>query len=174
MSEALTFTKMEVLTTQTNEELGVSNGLMEDSVWLTTERDTQLINKSYDTTRVKKSHKNTDCVLVVLFESLRALAKFPSPNAFWSLSDISKNSRFTIARLKRESLLKRVVDQLVIFGTPCVVKYDRSDSFRKAKRGNPMLGITFAPTKDALVDSKRSVREGRVNLLALAAAAGKD
>jgi hypothetical protein len=123
--------------------------------------------------RLSQGSNAQDANLYAYLDSIYEIAKTDS---FLPIGKIAKGVRQTVSRTKTDIAL--VCQALRDNGRNIVVEHDWSGLqqgvWHKAKPGNPILGVTFDPPKDAGIDLRKVVREGRANPLALAAAAGSD
>jgi hypothetical protein len=157
-------------------DLGFSDGSIEEPIWLTYDKDTAKIKKQELLNQYERDVKAGRPVgdrpkgcsdkIVVLFAWLRAFYEIPGRGELVMLGTISRLSGFAEEELVK-GLLSRAIQQMNRFGIPCTLKKDRSRRDKKAKRGNPIIGVTFDPIRDAKVETLRNIREGQVSTLAL-------
>lgn len=133
-----------------------------EEVWLTFSRDKKLLEKG----GIRKLHR--------LFNHLKESAEIAmecNQAVDRPLGKVAKGANMSVADVK--SILTRVCRQLRELNINIGVMKDRTGLrdgvYHTAKRGNPIVGVTLNPLKNAPIEVIRELHEGMVNPLQLAA-----
>lgn len=132
-----------------------------EEIYLTLARDKKLLAKG------------SKCQLARIYDYLASIYGIAKENSELSLGNIAKGAGLKVNIVRQ--YISRVCQLLNENQMAIVVKHDwselRDGKYHTAKRGNRILGVTFQPLKDASKDAVKAVREGKVNILLLAAKA---